>query len=192
MFIDEEYKEIVHPNPNFIIDAGANVGYSTVYLANKYPKAHIVAVEPEDSNFAMLSKNLSFYPLVKCVHSGIWSNDCYIRISNTKAGKWGFVIEEVSKISKGAFKAVTIDNIIKTSGFKKVEILKMDIEGSEKEVFSHSPAWISQLDILAIEVHDHMKKGCEEAVFSAMKNFEKFKNWPNYLFIRKSPAALGF
>jgi FkbM family methyltransferase len=40
-----------------IVDCGANIGASVLWLATRYPKAHIVAIEPAPQNFALLQKN---------------------------------------------------------------------------------------------------------------------------------------
>lgn len=185
IFVDEDFKGDFHKNPKAIIDAGANVGYTTVYFAKKYPGAKIIAIEPEDSNFEMLCKNTENYDQVQLMHSAIWYKDCYIRIMNPEAGSWGFIIEEVSKNTQGAFEAITFDHIIKESGFKRVDILKIDIEGSEKEIFENNPSWISIIDVVCIELHDYHKKGCEKAVFEAMKGFNKKKQGPNYIFTKR-------
>jgi hypothetical protein len=43
--------------PKTIVDAGANIGLTSVYFANRWPKARIIAIEPEPSNYALLLKN---------------------------------------------------------------------------------------------------------------------------------------
>lgn len=43
-------------DPKLIIDAGANVGYSSVYFAKMYPRAKAIAFEVEQSNFDMLTR----------------------------------------------------------------------------------------------------------------------------------------
>jgi tRNA G46 methylase TrmB len=55
-----------------IVDAGANVGYSTVYFASKYPRANVYAIEPEASNFSLLKKNTEKYPNVVCINAALW------------------------------------------------------------------------------------------------------------------------
>src|SRR5688572_25526614 len=37
-----------------VIDAGANIGASTVYLAHLFPESKIIAIEPERENFRLL------------------------------------------------------------------------------------------------------------------------------------------
>src|SRR5436309_569985 len=49
IFIDKQYEYPIEFIPNTIIDCGANIGLTSVYYANKYPQATIIAVEPEAS-----------------------------------------------------------------------------------------------------------------------------------------------
>ncbi len=51
-------------SPETIVDAGANIGVTSIYFANRYPGAKIFAVEAEASNFAMLVKNTQAYPSI--------------------------------------------------------------------------------------------------------------------------------
>ena len=56
--------------PRFIIDGGANVGYASVFFANRYPNVEkILAIEPEIENFTMLKYNTQYYPQVESVES---------------------------------------------------------------------------------------------------------------------------
>lgn len=53
VFLREEYKFAAEIEPEVIVDAGANIGLASIYFANKYPHARIVAIEPEASNFEL-------------------------------------------------------------------------------------------------------------------------------------------
>jgi hypothetical protein len=54
-----------------------------------------------------------------------------------------------------------------------IDILKLDIEGSEKEVFETGyEHWLPKINILIIELHDKMKKGCSRAVFNAISKYD--------------------
>ena len=58
--------------PRVIIDAGANIGISTIYFANRFPNAKVIAIEPEESNFELLKINCENYPNVKLVRAAVW------------------------------------------------------------------------------------------------------------------------
>src|ERR1017187_9470955 len=42
----------------YIIDAGANIGFSVLYFLIYFPNAKVICIEPEESNFNLLLKNL--------------------------------------------------------------------------------------------------------------------------------------
>jgi tRNA G46 methylase TrmB len=62
VFIDKEYDFLVKKQPKVIVDAGANIGLASIYFANKYPDAKIIAIEPEQSNFELFKENVAPYP----------------------------------------------------------------------------------------------------------------------------------
>ena len=58
IFLKEQYNSHLLPkNPKVILDAGANIGLSSVYFANRFPNAQVFALEPENSNYELLSVN---------------------------------------------------------------------------------------------------------------------------------------
>lgn len=69
-FVDDDYALPVNAQPRLIIDGGANVGYGSIYLTNRYPDADIVAVEP--SNFEVLCENIKGYPKIHSLKAAIW------------------------------------------------------------------------------------------------------------------------
>jgi len=114
IFVEKEYNIKPKKEPAFIIDAGANVGFTAVYFANRFPKARIIAVEPEESNFILLQKNTEAYPNVRCIKAGVWNFNTRLRITNLeKDSKWGFQVEETTSTGPDTCPAVSINNILK-------------------------------------------------------------------------------
>ena len=54
-----------------------------------------------------------------------------------------------------------------------IDILKIDIEGAEKEVFSDTSAWIEKVDSIIIELHERMKPGCISSFYAGSRGFNK-------------------
>ncbi|MBU1935074.1 FkbM family methyltransferase, partial [Patescibacteria group bacterium] len=130
IFIQKDYDFPINMNPKFIIDGGANVGYASLFFANKFPDAEIVAIEPEDSNFEVLQKNTSEYKQVKTIKAGIWHKKAKLKIVGTEWGKCGFMTKEVDTADTYDAKTITIDEILKQSKYDEIDILKLDVEGA--------------------------------------------------------------
>ncbi len=188
IFFKKEYDFKLDFEPKLIIDAGANVGYSSVFFASKYPDAEIIAIEPEDTNFELLEHNCSAYPNVKLLKGGLWSKSATLRILNLeKADKAGYMVEEAKEGEEGAFRSYTVGELLKQSEYDFIDILKMDIEGAEKEVFSvNAKDWIGKVKAIFVELHDYMIPGCEEALNSATRDiaFEQTRKGENVALIK--------
>jgi FkbM family methyltransferase len=171
IFVHEQYGVRTNASPKLIIDGGANVGFASVYFANKYPDAEIIAVEPDESNFNVLRENTRLYPKVKPVRSAIWREKTPIRIENPGDSKDSFRVQE-SEQEEGSLDALTIEDVLKSSGADCIDILKLDIEGAEKEVFENSEPWLDKVGILIVELHDRFKVGCSDAFYSAVSRLK--------------------
>ncbi len=77
IFVDREYRCLDQvKQARFILDCGANVGYSAVYFLTRFPEAVLIAVEPDPDNCAMLGANLAgFAGRYRVVRSAIWSRE---------------------------------------------------------------------------------------------------------------------
>ncbi|MNU12728.1 Methyltransferase domain protein [compost metagenome] len=174
IFIEKQYQPNHYKKPKTIIDAGGNVGLFTVLMKNKFPDAKLVIIEPDSDNFMMSEKNLKNYSNVKLLNKGVWSSDVKLRIIDEDASKWG--IQVVEDNENGKIEAISIDTIIKENNFDRIDLLKMDIEGSEKEVFSKNyENWLPKVKILVIELHDSMQKDTSRIFFETLN-----KTWPHY------------
>lgn len=187
IFIDEDYNFTIDSEPKLIIDGGAYVGYSAVFFANKFPEAKIIALEPEDSNFKLLEENTRNYKNIELVKAGIWHKPAHLRIKDMGLGHFGFMVEEVTDQEEFSFEAITIGEILQRSGYRGIDILKLDIEGSEKEVFSHAyENWLNLVNVLIVELHDRIKPGCSEAFYCAVNlyNFIKYQRGENIILMK--------
>ena len=191
IFGEQEYNfKINNFAPRLILDCGANVGYSVAYFASKYPQAKIIAVEPESLNFKLLTYNTHFFDNVTCINSAIWYNEGYIKILPDMPGNTlAFMTEETTANDPEALKTITISKLLNDSGFNEVDLLKIDIEGAEHEVFDDSgkpDEWLSKVKVMVIELHDRMKVGCSHVFFKPVSrhNFYMDIIGENLLFIK--------
>ena len=167
IFIDNEYDAPLGISPKTIVDGGANVGYASVYFANRFPDARIIAIEPHNANAEMLEKNTAAYPNLVIIRAGIWHKKTLLKIENPEAEEWAFRVAEATPDSL-EIAGITIADIIESANVDHIDILKLDIEGAEKEVLRHSREWIDKISVLIIELHDRFKPGCSEALYAAI------------------------
>ena len=187
IFIEEEYNVIYPKQVNIIIDAGSNCGYSIVYFKNKFKKAKLIAVEPDTSNIEMIKKNTSGLTDVFVVKGGIWNINTDLKIVNKEAGKWAFrVVETLDNTSE--FKGYSLDAIMLEHDIKTIDILKMDIEGSEKKVFEQNyQYWLSKTTFGFLELHEDYAPGVTDLVHSRLDefNFKVSNSGENLVFSKK-------
>jgi FkbM family methyltransferase len=142
------------------------------FFAKKFPEAEIYAIEPELSNYDTLLKNTKKFKNVIPLKKGLWSKSGFLKIVDKGYGKWGFMTEEVGYKENWDVEVITINDIINMSRFQEIDILKLDIEGAEKEIFSENfENWLGKVHVLIIELHDHMKSGCSSSFYSAISKY---------------------
>jgi FkbM family methyltransferase len=171
-------------SPRTIVDAGANVGMATLYYANRYPNARIVAVEPEASNYAALVKNVAPYPNVIAINAALWNKDGKVSLGptgldSTSYGKWAFQVSDAGT----QVRAITMRTLMVEAKIDTIDLLKMDVEGGEMEAFENCD-WMNGVQVIAIELHDHIKPGCRTVVSSAAKGFKQWERGEMTFFAR--------
>jgi FkbM family methyltransferase len=189
-----EYDWELSTPPRVIVDAGANVGMASVYFANKYPEARIIAIEPEASNYRLLKKNTANYSNVTCVEAALWKSDTSVTLGDPGGGDWSFQTFGDTKLGRAsrrqAVEGITVQTVMERFGIDHIDFFKVDIEGAEKEVFEGTPSWADKIGLLAIELHDWAKIGCSRAVYLATKDFEwEFRRGETVYFGRGEQVA---
>lgn len=170
IFVDNQYNIEIKFEPKTIIDLGANVGFASVYFANKFPDAKILAIEPDESNYQAAIKNLNAYKNVSLIKGAIWNKSENINLIDSGHGEAAYMVKPGE--GENMIRAYTIPEIFKILNVEEVDILKIDIEGSEKEIFEDGDAWINKAKIIIVETHDRYKPGTSKAVFNAIGKYD--------------------
>lgn len=181
VFDREEYGRPLSFRPRFILDAGAYTGLSAVYFACKYPEATVAAIEPEYSNFAMLEKNARAFPNIVPLHAALWYEEGAVSLYDRNRGHWAFSLtppDQDHHLNRMEVEAMTIPSVMRRFNVDTVDILKIDVEGAEKEIFAHSDAWIARVRVIFAELHDRLRPGCTEAFASATTGFKRERTGP--------------
>lgn len=173
-----EYDFATQRPPRVIVDAGAHIGLASVLFANRYPEARIIAVEPQSGNFELLRRNVAPYPQISPLRAAVWHESTSIELHDPGLGTWGYIARARSGADDAQaggveqVPAVTIDAIMRDCALDHIDILKVDIEGAEREVFGHCAAWIDRVTAIIVELHERLKPGCELSFAAAAAGFQ--------------------
>jgi FkbM family methyltransferase len=176
IFLLEEYSCLRDlKEPSLVLDLGADVGFSTAYFLSAFPKARIVAVEPDERNWAICKANLSPYgDRVLLLHGAVWSRPGRLRLLQgiyADGREWATQVDEPIEEERSSLgvQAWDVGSLIDMSGVGTVDLLKVDIERAELTVFGKSAgSWLHRVRNICIELHG---KDCEEVFFAALKDF---------------------
>lgn len=137
-----------------IIDAGANVGAASMWFAQQFQKARIVAVEPEPTNAALARENTRAYPNVEVVESGIAATPGAVTL---RPGEEGLAFAVQTERSETGVPLATVESITRSCDpLARLLIVKVDIEGFEDDLFSQAMEWLDDVAAVFVEPHDWM------------------------------------
>ena len=168
--LEEVYSDALKhvPHGEAVIDLGANIGLASLYFAAKYPKSRICAVEPSDSNHELLLDNLNqLIDTGRCrvLHAAVWERDALLTANPLPMPERhnSFSVREQQpgdKAGAWTIKGMPMGAVIDWAGFTHVDILKVDIEGAERQLFSGDLGWLSRVRALMVEFHEDARRDC--------------------------------
>ncbi|MBI5510242.1 MAG: FkbM family methyltransferase [Deltaproteobacteria bacterium] len=179
VLVNQSYRPLLQfvSNPKLIVDAGAHIGCASVYFAASCPTAKIIAIEPEESNYALLQRNTAMFPQVECVRGALWPRVEEVSLEDPGLGTWGYRVSAAKARARGV-RGVTVPLLLSSQEVSEIDILKIDIEGAEKEVFSAADiGWLARVRTIALETHDRMRLGCRRSALNAVRayGFREFR-----------------
>lgn len=178
IFLAQEYDWPLRAPPGVIVDAGAYTGLSAAWFATRYPSATIIAVEPSGSNFGLLVSNTEALPNVRRRRAALWHEKTSLVMVDPGYGPFAYRVGSPggpSDRDDGArsevVDAITVSDVVDEFALDRIDLLKVDIEGSEVEVFSRASEWIDRVGAVCLELHDRLRPGCSRTFFAAMGDF---------------------
>ena len=175
VFADREYALPLRQTPRSILDGGANVGFAAVYYAELYPEATVVAVEPDRENFAILKKNTASYTSIRVFEAAIWSSDTQVELEDPGMDQHAFRVGGLSQQSNASRRSVTalsIETLSARADVSGFDLVKLDVEGAEREILVNAGGWLPQSQVLIAELHDRFVPGCSKQFYIAVRGFD--------------------
>jgi FkbM family methyltransferase len=117
-----------------VVDAGANVGMATFYF--KDMAKHVYAIEPNPDIFYCLKKNVGMYKNVSCHNLGLHGYNGEATLSSENEDDVQQMMVTQNKLNPIKARVQTIKTFMEEQGIDHIDVLKIDIEGSEFYVFS--------------------------------------------------------
>jgi len=144
-----------------IVDLGANVGFSALYFSLVWPKAQVVAVEPDPENFDLLQRNVASVATINALWGAAASSSGTVSIKDPKADKNAIRTTSAPTGIGIDVAAVTMPQLLaEQAGPAAVPfIVKIDIEGGEGELFAGNLDWVDAFPLIIIELHDWLYPG---------------------------------
>jgi FkbM family methyltransferase len=149
-------KRLALPPDAGVIDLGANIGLASRYIADLLPRCRIVAVEPDRDNCAMIGRNcrdlieqgrLEVVTAFVAAEPGVAAID---RLFDS----YGFtMVAAAGRPADEHVECLTADRLFERLGRDEVDLLKCDIEGTERELFGQCRPWVHRVRHMVVETH---------------------------------------
>lgn len=134
--------------PKVIVDLGGHVGFTSIYFSTRYPNAKFYSVEASKQNFNILKFNVQSFKNILPSNKAIYTDDGFISFDesglsyNNKIGESGEQME-----------AISVNSLLNLYGIEKVDLMKIDIEGAEKDILQKNTEWLEKTNAIIIELH---------------------------------------
>jgi FkbM family methyltransferase len=133
LYVEDEYALPLPDRADVVVDAGANIGLSTLEFRARYPDARIIALEPDPHAFAKLARATAADPGIRALQVAVAATD-EIRTFYTSRESVvsGF---EPTRLFQTAIRvrARSLNSLLDELAIDRVDLLKLDVEGAERE-----------------------------------------------------------
>lgn len=160
IFLHKEYLDYIKEysrrfsEPETIVDLGANAGYASVFMHLFFNSAGYLIVEPFPRNYRCCMKNLELNKvrLLAAIEGAIWSENSVLYLSD-RYGDGREWAKSVSRTGTGEIRAYDMKTLINDNSLQGIDILKIDIENAEHEVFSGDCGFLEHVRSVVMEIH---------------------------------------
>lgn len=171
--------------PKVIIDAGANMGASALYFATRYPEATVYAIEPEPGNFELLRENCRDRKNVVPVQAALSAADGPITLRGSVGQDYAFSTARGTGEFAVEVEGVSMQSLLMRFGIRQVDLLKLDIEGAERDIMESAHPWIGSVRAICAELHDGARPDASRCFFTATADWPVFRKMGEKYYVGK-------
>ncbi|GAB4165204.1 MAG: hypothetical protein Fur0032_01800 [Terrimicrobiaceae bacterium] len=182
-FLRREFDQLPLSDPRTIVDAGANIGASSMALARRFPDARVLAIEPDPANFSLLVHNCRPFPSITPIQAALCATDGEVTLFGESGREWGFTITQERGDIKVTVPGLSFETLLREHHIDRVDFLKLDIEGAERDVMAHSAGWIDKVGAISAELHDGAAPGASRAFYLATARWTVLKKFGEKIFV---------
>lgn len=166
-----------------IMDCGANIGLSTLFFKSHFPESEIIAIEPDGENFKQLCANIKLNELANItpINIGVWYKSDLLspNLSFRDGANWSFALRKAEDPSEASIRVDSLENIAKQNNWDRIDVLKIDIEGSEFDLFRNvnsSQRILDSVKIISIEIHEEIGSRYEIEAILVKQGFTIYRS----------------
>jgi len=148
---------------DIVIDLGANIGLTTIFFSQRFPQSRFICVEPDMNNLRLLRENTLFLGSRVCIIEGSVSVDSGFTNFVESRYSWGGKTEGAQLTRGRRVRSLTVNEIMEMGNTNVVDVLKIDIEGTEAAIFKNKPTWLEKVRVIIIELHGDYSEQLFEA-----------------------------
>jgi FkbM family methyltransferase len=149
IWFEEAYRlPFEHPS-GVLLDLGANIGMTSLWLSKRYPFTQVIAVEPDPNNATLVCQNLELNGInAQVLEAAVGPKEGTARFKFSELSNLGRLSDDGTSVPM-----IRVDTIIKRFEITKFGLIKIDIEGGEQALFDGPTEWLTCTEAIIIEFH---------------------------------------
>jgi FkbM family methyltransferase len=149
IWFEEAYRLPFEDPSGVLLDLGANIGMTSLWLAKRYPFTQVVAVEPDPNNAILACQNLELNGInAQLIEAAVGPKEGEARFEFSQFSNLGRLSEDGTLVPM-----ISVDTIINEFAVRRFGLVKIDIEGGEQALFDGPREWLASADAIIIEFH---------------------------------------
>ena len=163
-----------------VFDVGANCGFFSMRILDEYPSATVYAFEPQQSlvrEFENVIAENNLQARIFCHHYALGKQDGTTLLYENRSPISASTIQAKAAkrkiIRQQAVTVRSLNSILREKMIKKIDILKIDVEGSEMDVLEGTVEVLDRINYILIEIHKPFSDPEQVAAFLKKFGFER-------------------